>query len=395
VLGNHLIFVLVLFIIALIVRDDFIFTIVYLLAGATIISRLWTTRVLLGLRHERSFVPRAFCGEEIPVRLVVRNQGWLPVLWLRLSEGMPVEVAPPAPLRQVLSLGPRSQACFEYVLRARKRGYYHIGPLFAATGDLLGLVNEQRLESATDPLIIYPRIVHFKRLNLPSFSPLGHLRHTQPIYEDHSRVMGKRPYMKGDSLRRVDWKTSANTGSLQVKLYDPSISLTTAIFLDMDARDYDQHTWIDAIELAIIIAASISAWVIRHKQSVGLFTNGMDPLQSDGNLSKVMPRVGQTHLMRILELLARISPASGLSIVDLLQRERHQLPWGTTLILVSGKVDEPLFNQVFQARQAGFNVVLVLAGQVTGIRAIKERCTQFDIPLYHFRNELDLDQWRS
>ena len=51
-------------------------------------------------------------------------------------------------------------------------------------------------------------------LSLPSHSPLGTLRHTQPIFEDPSRVTGKRDYISGDSLRRVDWKATAATGRL-------------------------------------------------------------------------------------------------------------------------------------------------------------------------------------
>ena len=191
-LHNHLIFMLVLFIIALFVRDDFIFTIVYLLAGVTIVGRIWSSRVLRNLKYERSFIRKAFCGEEVPVQLTVINRGWLPMIWLRLIESLPTEIAPVVPLRQVLSLGPRSQVKFDYLLRARKRGYYKVGPLFASTGDLLGLTSEQRWESEQDALIIYPRIIRLSNLKLPSSAPLGTLRHTEPIYEDPCRVYGKR-----------------------------------------------------------------------------------------------------------------------------------------------------------------------------------------------------------
>jgi len=394
VLENHLIFLLGLFIIALIVRDDFIFTIVYLLAGVYIAGRLWSSRVLGGLKHERSFVGRAFCGEEVRVQLTVNNQGWLPLIWLRLNESLPVEVAPAIPLRQVLSLGPRGQVSYEYHLRARKRGYYKLGPLFASTGDLFGLVGEQRWESGSDPLIVYPRIVHLSSLQLPSFSPLGTLRHYQPIYEDPSRVTGKREYIAGDSLRRVDWKATANTGSLQMKKFDPSISLTTEILLDLNEVDYDPHGWVDATELAIIVAASVSEWVIRHKQSAGLNTNGLDPLNSQTEYTRVPPHKGQTQLVQILEVLARIRAGDGFPFAELIQREAHHLPWGTTLVLVSGMSDERLFTEIFRARQAGLNAILVLVGPVRGLRAIKDRCAQFGIPIYHLRNEMDLDQWR-
>jgi uncharacterized protein (DUF58 family) len=395
VLDNHLIFMLVLFIIALLVRDDFIFTIVYLLAGVYIVGRIWSSQVLRNLVYERSFTSKAFCGEEVPVKLTVSNRGLLPMIWLRLIESLPTEIAPAVPMRQVLSLGPRSKVKFDYLLQARKRGYYKVGPLFASTGDLLGLTGEQRWESSQDALIVYPRIIHLSSVRLPSSSPLGTLRHTQPVFEDPSRVYGKREYVAGDSLRRVDWKATAATGHMQVKLYDPSISLTTEFILGLNVHEYDPHSWADATELAIVVAASMTDWVIRNKQNAGLATNGLDPLSVQNIITAVAPRKGQAQMVRILEVLARIQAEETQSLIEVVQHEMQQLPWGTTLVLICGQADDRLFEEVFRCRRYGLNTILVLVGQVSNIRSIKERCKHFSIPLYHIRNEFDLDPWRQ
>jgi uncharacterized protein (DUF58 family) len=392
---NHILFMLVLFIIALLVRDDFIFTIVYLLAGVYIFGRIWSSRALRSLAHERSFTGKAFCEEEVPVQLTVSNRGWLPMIWLRLNESLPTEIAPVVPVKQVLSLGPRSQVIFDYSLRARKRGYYKVGPLFASTGDLLGLAGEQRWESSQDVLIVYPRILRLSSLRLPSSSPLGTLRHTQPVYEDPSRVYGKRGYVAGDSLRRVDWKATAATGQMQVKLYDPSISLTTEIVLGLNGNEYDPHGWADATELAIVVAASMADWVVRNMQTVGLATNGLDPMSDQEGFTNISPRKGQAQLVRILEVLARIQVGETPPLIDVIQQQRQQLPWGTTLVLVCGQADDRLFEQVFRCRRGGLNMMLVLVGQTGNIRATKERCEHFAIPFQHIRNELDLDPWRQ
>lgn len=395
-LDSHLIFILVLFIIALLVRDDFIFTIVYLLAGVYIFGRIWSSRVFRSLVHERTFTNRAFCGDEIPVKLVVKNRGWLPLVWLRLNESLPVEVAPVIPLRQVLSLGPRQQALFEYSLKGRKRGYYKIGPLYASTGDILGLAGEQRWESSQDSLIVYPRIVRLTTLELPSSSPLGTLKTSQPVYEDPSRVFGKRPYIAGDSLRRVDWKATAATGQMQVKQYDPTISLTTAILLSLNLDEYDRHSWASATELAITVAASIADWVTRKKQTVGLGTNGLDPLSPSRQVLTVAPGKGQAQLMQILEVLARVQAGEACSLVEVIQGWMGTgLPWGTTLVVISGGADDHLFEELFRCRRFGLNACLVLLGQVSGLRTIKERCHHYGIPLDIIRNELDLDRWRG
>jgi len=386
---------LILFIIALLVRDDFIFTIVYLLAGVTIFGRIWSSGLLRNLDYERSFARKAFCGEDVPVQLTVVNRGWLPMIWLRLIESLPTEIAPVVPLRQVLSLGPRTQVKFDYLLRARKRGYYKVGPLFASTGDLLGLTSEQRWESNLDWLIVYPRIIRLSSLRLLSSAPVGTLRHTQPVYEDPSRVYGKREYVAGDSMRRVDWKATAATGHLQVKLFDPSISLTTEFILGLNVNEYDAHHWADATELAIVVAASMADWVIRNKQNAGLATNGLDPMSDQITFTTIVPRKGQMQMVRILEVLARVQAAETQPLIEVVRQEMQQLPWGTTLVMICGKAENQLFEEVFRCRRYGLNPILVLVGQVSNIRSIKERCEHFSIPIHHIRNEFDLDAWRQ
>jgi uncharacterized protein (DUF58 family) len=395
VLKDYLFYLIILFIVAALFTDNFVFTVLYLLAAAYFLGRLWSGRSLKGVSLLRDFAPRAFCGEDVPVKLQIVNQSWLPIIWLRVNESVPVEVAPPNPMHQVISLGPRGQATFDYALRARKRGFYKIGPSFVSTGDVLGLAGEQRREGTCDTLIVYPRIILFSSLGLPSHSPMGTLKHSQPIYEDPTRTFGKRDYVTGDSLRRVDWKATASTGRLQVKQFEPSIALTTSILLNLDEEEYDRHTRADSVELAITVAASLANWVVLHKQSVGLFTNGTDPLAEGQRFKPLLPRKGRGHLMRLLDVLARVQSTTQSPLIEMLRQDVIQLPWGTTLLLISGQADDVLFDELFRVRQRGLNPVLILLGQVLHMQEIKARGQYFGFPVYHFRKEIDLDTWRK
>ena len=89
--------------------------------------------------------------------------------------------------------------------------------------------------------------------------------------------MGKRDYTAGDSLRRIDWKSTAAVGRLQTKLFEPSIALETVLFLNLNSEEYHYKFRYDASELAIVVAASLANWIIGQKQSVGLVVNGSDP----------------------------------------------------------------------------------------------------------------------
>lgn len=392
---DFLIFLMMVFaLIAAILRADFVLTLVYLLLGVLVLGRWWSQRALSKVTVVRRFNRRAFLGEIVPVRLEIKNNSLLPVVWLHLHESLPVGVAAPGLFRQVVSLSPHARVDFEYELEGRRRGYYLVGPLTLQTGDVFGLAGQQA-EIGMDSLTVYPKIIPLGRAGLPSRSPLGTLRTRQPLFEDPSRSWGKREYVAGDSLRRVDWKATATTSRLQVKLFEPSIALETAIFLNLNLAEYDIRTRSTDTELAIVVAASLANWVTGQRQSVGLSTNGIDPLQNGLPPASIPVRRGRGHLMRILEVLARVQAAESEPMVRLLQREILPLAWGTTLILITPVLDEALFEGLFAARRQGLEALLVPCGPVVFLEEARRRAEYFGFPLRHVLNERDLEAWKG
>ncbi|CAG0929565.1 hypothetical protein TFLX_01363 [Thermoflexales bacterium] len=382
-------------VLAIFLREDTILTLVYFLVGTYALSHWWSRRALKTVEYNRSFQRRAFLYEKVPVQLELVNRHWLPVPWLQLTEKLPLELIVPSTYRSVTTIGPYGRRQFDYTLHADRRGYYTIGPLHLRSGDLIGLNEEINTEGAADHLIVYPKIIPFANVKLPSRSPIGTLRHTQPLFEDPSRVRGKRDYVAGDSLRRVDWKATATLGRLQVKQFEPSIALETAIFLNLNADEYEQRTRLDATELAIVVAASLANWIIGKRQSAGLSVNGADPIGAGEKPQALPPRKGRAHLTRILDVLARIRSISTPPFAQMLQHAVPHLPWGTTVILITGAVDDIVFDEIFRARRAGLNVVLILCGAVKNSVEIQQRAKHFGIPVQHFMRERDLDLWRG
>jgi uncharacterized protein (DUF58 family) len=391
--GNFLPLLFVLLLIAVFLRGDFALTLIYLVIGALVAGLWWSRRALGQVETRRQFSNHAFLGETVKIDLHVQNKGWLPVPWLELRETLPVALVGPNNFQSVIHLGPRADATFEYSVDARKRGYYPIGPLSVSTGDILGLNDSLVVQSQPEALIVYPRIISFTSMEIPSQSPQGTLRHTLPLFEDPTRVFGKRGYTSGDSLRRIDWKSSAASGHLQVKLFEPSIALETFIVLNLNAEDYYYRSRVDSTELAIVIAASISNWIVEKKQMVGMMVNGHDPLTADGNPQSIPPHKGKRHLMRLLETLARADIAENSALVPLIQRQRYQLAWGTTLILITGTASDELLDELYQARRWGQNGVLILAGRNAPDEAIRRRAKTFGIPIYSIATESDLKIW--
>lgn len=391
-------FLVVLLTVAFFTQVDLFFYLLYTLAGIYILGRLWARRSLAAVTLERRHDQRAFWGETIPVHVEVHNRSWLPVLWLRLHDTVPAELMPGAVFRQVISLLPRERVRLSYGLVGRRRGYYHVGPLVTVGGDLIGSASYENRYADDDFVIVYPKIVALTDLRLPSQSPFGTLASRERLFEDPTRIRGVREYQPGDSLRRMDWKTSARVGSLQVRRYEPAIALETAVFVNLDGADYPQAHRRQATELGIVIAASVAVHLIEKRQAVGLFTNGRDPLAEAFNSSPSLPlRKGREHLMNLLDLLACIELAAeeeSVPFLDLLNRKSLGLPWGSTVVLITAQEVEGLMSALLALRRRGLAIVLVLTCPGVGFDLTAERAGQIGVKVLKVRTERDLDVWR-
>jgi uncharacterized protein (DUF58 family) len=390
--GYLFVFLLFLVFLAVTLQETSIVTIIYFLIGAFLFGRWWRDRALASLEFTRAMNPRILLGETVSVRLEVANRGWLPMPWVRIHESLPVELAIPNFFRRAVALGPRGKTTMEYLLRGNKRGYYRIGPLYLQSGDLLGLEDVRERQGAPDHLTVYPRIVPIRKCPIPSFSPIGVLRFHRPLFEDPSRVVAKRDYQSGDSMRRIDWKASAAAGKLQVRQFEPAISLEVAVFLNLREGDFESRSRIDAAELAVVTAASLAAYAAARRQPVGLVTNGLDPLEPESRFHSLPVRRGTGHMMLVMEKLARVQLADAESFTVLLRERASELSWGTTMLVITGTPDALLFDELLRARRMGLQSLVFLTAPVLRYEAFEARARGLGIPLYEIRSELDLER---
>jgi uncharacterized protein (DUF58 family) len=394
-------FLIVLLVVAFFTRVDFFFYLLYTLAGIYILGRIWAKRSLSAIVLRRQHDNRIFLGETLPVQVEVYNRGWLPVLWARVHDTVPTNLGAGTLFRQVISLLPRERQQLSYTLVGRRRGYYPIGPLVTLGGDLLGSASYEKQYEGDDYLIVYPKIVALSELGFPSTSPFGTLPSRERLFEDPTRIQGVRDYQPGDSLRRMDWKTSARVGSLQVRRYEPAIALETALFLNLNGPDYPQAHRADSTELGIVVAASMAAHLVEKRQSVGLVTNGRDPWARSGDLRPAEPslplRKGRAHLMQLLDLLACLEVAAeeeAVPFLDLLTRRSLGLPYGSTVVVVTAREVEGLMDALLTLRRRGLLVVLVLTYPERGFELTARRAAQIGIQAFRVWSERDLDIWR-
>jgi len=345
-------------------------------AGTSYVSH---QRCLDRVEFRRIFTPRrVFYGEDVTLTLEVTNRKPLPLAWLELTDELPEELIPKRG-RVIPSLRQRRQHLvhlfslrwYERVRRrvtvtCTARGYFPLGPARVRSGDVFGITSRGRDVEHVDHLIVYPKVVPLDALGIPPLHPLGDQRAPRPLLEDPARTAGVREYRTTDPLRRVHWKASARTGTLQSRQYEPTAVHRVAVFLNMDTLgQYAEYRGFvrPLLELNVMVAASIAAWANENDYPIGLIANGYLP---EGlRRVRLAPAVGETHLSSILEALAKVFPTPVMPIGDLMYLEAGDLPWGTTAVVVTAVIDASLRIGIDRLRMAGHGVILVLIGDRT------------------------------
>jgi uncharacterized protein (DUF58 family) len=290
----------------------------------------------------------------------------------------------------VISLPGRACHTFSYGLVARRRGYYQVGPLVVQSGDLLGIRQQDFGRVPADYLIVYPRIKSMSELHLPTHSPQPVLQTPIPIFEDSSRMLGVRDYQWGDNPRYIHWAATASTGNVMVKQFQPAIARDSAIFLNLIRSDYERSVREGAIELAIVVVASLANHMIMHeKLPVGLDTMAMDPLTQEEQHFKLPARKEKAQLLQILEVLARVQPIDNGQFIDHLRQQSVHLSWGSTIVVITNQDSETLIHTLLWLKQTGYNPTLILVRPQRKLALTTEAV----VPTFNVWDEKDIEAW--
>ncbi|WP_298817688.1 DUF58 domain-containing protein [Chloroflexus sp.] len=297
-------------------------------------------------------------NESGEVVITITYQGRMPLPYVIVSEDIPPALSHAARKRWVISLKRGQPHTLRYAVQGRQRGLYWLGPLRIVIGSVLDRAEVQITEQQQIPLIISPPILPLPFLNLPAGLSFSQERRFS-LFDDPAQKVGVRPYRSGDPPRRIDWKTSARLGALQVRELAPAIGRETLIALEMSETAYRGRFARDDRERAIIAAASLATALINQRQAVGLRSNGYDPLTAAPMVS-LPPATGLDQLRAILAQLGRIEPvAEGDLLADVITAELA-LAWGGTLVVIMNAIDERRLTSLVHLARGHLRVAVAL-----------------------------------
>lgn len=331
----------------------------------------WQRRSLEQVFYNRKFIyRRGFPGEPLTLQLEVENRKFLPISWLRVFDPLPRLVGPSdenllspshmpdiGTLLSLFSLRWYERDRRTYELLLRKRGIYKLGPARLESGDLFGLFEQQREDDQADYLTVFPQPFPFQAMQLPTSNPFGDRRARRRLYEDPNQPMGAREYQPEDDFRRIHWPATARTSQLMVRVFQPISAQVMVICLNVSTfTHYWEGTDPDLLEHLVRVTATLVQHGLESGYRVGLISNGC--LAHADQPFRVPPGRSPEQLIHLLTALAGVTPFSTGPFERFLITEVTRLPYGATLVIVTGLIDPPLPETILRLRQHGRQVSL-------------------------------------
>jgi uncharacterized protein (DUF58 family) len=360
------------FIIGVLLRVYPLVTFAVMLAAITAFACWWQEHSLNEVTYQRNFIyNRGYPGEKLEMQVVVENRKFLPLPWLRALDPMPRLVGPEdedllrpgatsaqGVLNILFSLRWYERDRRRYELLLRRRGVYRLGPAILEAGDLFGLFEETAERGGLDYLTVYPEPVPLRSLHLPADDPFGDRRARRRLYEDPNRPMGVREYHPEDDFRRVHWPATARTGQLQVKVYQPVSAQALVLCLNITTLvHYWEGTDLAMLEHLVSATAALAQNALEDGYQVGLVSNGA--LAHADQPFRILPGRSPAQFSHLLTALASVTPFVTGSFDRFLLAEAPRLPYGATLVIITGVNLPSLPETLLRLKKHGRRITLL------------------------------------
>lgn len=182
------------------------------------------------------------------------------------------------------------------------RGYFTILGMDALSSDLFLTANFIQTHKLNLYLYVYPKYCECPDLELAFRQMLGDILTRRCLAEDPFEFRGIREYQSFDSMKAVNWKSTAKSNELKVNMHDYTSTKSVSLYLNLEDEFSVGNKSLK--EQGIRIAATLADRFIREGIPVSFASNGCDLIKKN---PIVLPAgSGLSHIHNINEGLSRI-----------------------------------------------------------------------------------------
>lgn len=206
-------------------------------------------------------------AEPVEVTLHVTNLARLPSPTVRLHEHVSGELDARFNLAPVPGT---STATSTYRLQPTRRGVLEIGPTIVSDIDGLGLARRRRTFGRRTRVVVHPPIETLLSPRLPVGGalslPSDFHRRSLGLESDEFDVL--RPYVEGDDLRHIHWRSTARLDEFTVRRFQPSRPGRMTVIIDTRPPG----DLVSTQDRTTSVAASIANAVLRSGDEAQILT---------------------------------------------------------------------------------------------------------------------------
>jgi len=159
--------------------------------------------------------------------------------------------------------------------------------------------------------------------------------HRSPFKGLSTEFADHRQYVKGDDLKRLDWRVYARTERYCIKRYEENTNLKAYVLVDCSASMGYGSGDVTKYEYACHLAAGLAYVVIKQSDSAGMVLFG------ERIEEYYPPRSSLTHLRAMLDALARHRPQKGTKTATALHGMAELIKRRGLIVVISDLLDDP------------------------------------------------------
>lgn len=318
-------------------------------------------------------------GESARVSVLIDNRGFIPCPYLDIEFAKDSPgIAFPSP-NGICSVMPNRRINISFSVFGKLRGKYAVGTTGVYVEDFLRIIRLECASVTSAEILVMPAITTLKNENIRSGENVLTEVIKQGNIEDYSSVADINPYDPSREFRKIHWKMTARMGEFMVREFETEDSVRDTVLLDLseplvtESRKEELRRLYSEIGLSkseitsfnnevkaviedkiIEVAVSMLRFFMIDEQPTELLYSEERPA--------IVRKSGDSGFDYLYRLCAGLDFGTSISVSSLISYYLDTKPAGSSLTIITQRMDDDLLSGIGQATSSGFciNVYLFL-----------------------------------
>lgn len=309
--------------------------------------------------------------EQITIKSKVHNTGFFPIMYVKLTEHLPLKSLIIKKNSQNHQIGvdnnsnyiqfttyllPHMRRTFQFDFSLPDRGIYDLGSYTLTAGDYLGIKDSSVSDKSPISVVIMPRRAKDTKAFKAFDSFIGDISVRRFIHEDPVLTVGFREYTGHEPFKSISWLKTARTGSLYVNQYDHTTDISLSVVLNTENASKSR------LEACYSLTRSVCEELEHKHIPYAFYSNGNTNGDSD-ILSHISEGLGRRHLNTILYGLGCAEHKCTRSFETLMKQCIKQQKSSRGYIIITPPMSTEQLTVVQHIKNNGVNDICILVGE--------------------------------